>query len=230
MLTILTPETPLLLVVKLWNTHQAHVAERGEHMDRKRRWSRRSSERRRKGRASKCVLYAFKHRSCAKSKAVSLFVFFCRCTAADQSVRESDDRRGEPEVATWEERMRGKEVSDPLPPGVLELWEEVYGLDGENGRTRLRLEWGGTRVRGNVAFLPAGGTGELMGERGPSATDDLMTPVPRWGERQLRLGAVHFRAWQLYLDGINERAHQWKRMQESGQWMKWQRGENETES
>lgn len=34
-------------------------------------------------------------------------------------------------------------------------------------------------MRDHVAFLPAGGADELMGERGTSATDDLRTPEPR---------------------------------------------------
>lgn len=126
---------------------------------------------------------------------------------------ESADMRGSPEVATSEERMTGREESAPLPPGVLELRGVVNVLDGENGWTLLRVEWGRTRGRDSVVFLPAGGTDELTGERGTSATDDLRTPVPRWAERQLgRLGTIHFRVWQLYLDGINDRAHQWKGM------------------
>lgn len=37
----------------------------------------------------KCVrMYAFKCRLCANSRAMSLFVFFCRCTAADKSMSE----------------------------------------------------------------------------------------------------------------------------------------------
>lgn len=108
--------------------------------------------------------------------------------------------------------MRRRVVSTPLPPGVLELREVVNVLDGGNGWTLLRVEWGGTRGRDSVVFLPAGVTDELMGERGTSATDDLMTPVPRWAKRPLgRLGMIHFWAWQLYLHGINNGAHQWKR-------------------
>lgn len=38
-----------------------------------------------------------------------------------------------------------KELSTQLPPGVRELREVVNALDGENGRTLLRVEWGGTR-------------------------------------------------------------------------------------
>ncbi len=34
-------------------------------------------------------------------------------------------------------------------------------------------------MRDSVVFLPAGGTDELMGERGTSAMDGLRTPVPR---------------------------------------------------
>lgn len=108
--------------------------------------------------------------------------------------------------------MKRRVVSTPLPPGVLELREVVNVLDGGNGWTLLRVEWGGTRGRDSVVFLPAGVTDELMGERGTSATDDLRTPVPRWAKRPLgRFGMIHFWAWQLYLHGINNGAHQWKR-------------------
>lgn len=79
---------------------------------------------------------------------------------------------------TWEERMRRRELSTPLPPGVLELRDLVIVLDGENGRTLLRVEWGGTRGRDSVVFLPVGEAGELMGEWRTSAMDDLRTPVP----------------------------------------------------
>lgn len=52
-------------------------------------------------------------------------------------------------------------------------------LDGGNGLPLLRGEGGGTRVRDCVELRPARSTDELTGERGTSATDFLMTPVPR---------------------------------------------------
>lgn len=67
----------------------------------------------------------------------------------------------------------------PLPPGVLELREELDVLDRENVLSPLRVGLGGTRVRECMVFLPAGGNDELMEERGAAAVDDLRMPVPR---------------------------------------------------
>lgn len=52
-------------------------------------------------------------------------------------------------------------------------------LDRETDLPGLRAECGASLVRDSVVFLPAGGSDELMGERGTSATDGLSTPAPR---------------------------------------------------
>lgn len=70
-------------------------------------------------------------------------------------------------------------MSAPLPPGVMELREELDGLRGENGLMLLGLEKGDTLEWDSVMFLAAGVTDELMVERGTAAVDDLWMPVPR---------------------------------------------------
>lgn len=70
-------------------------------------------------------------------------------------------------------------MSSPLPPGVMELEEELNVLDGENGLRPVRVEEGDTLVRDSVVFLPVGRTDELIEERGTAPVDDLWMAVPR---------------------------------------------------
>ena len=69
-------------------------------------------------------------------------------------------------------KREGGELSVPLPPGTMEVREELELLGGANGLRPLGLEMGGTRGRVSVTFLAVG----IMGRRGAAG---FWMPIPR---------------------------------------------------